>query len=107
LEIKGEFKVETLVFDNEYKENKEFFVDGLFVEIGLVPNTEVINELGVEFDENGYINIGPDGRTSIEGVWAAGDITNGSNNFAQIITAAAEGAIAAKDISTFLQKKVF
>ncbi len=104
LEIKGEFKVETLVFDNEYKGVKEFSVDGLFVEIGLDPNTEVINGLDVELDERGYINVGVDGRTSVEGVWAAGDITNGSNNFAQIITAASEGAIAAEDISTFLQK---
>jgi len=104
LEIKGEFKVETLVFDNEYKGSKEFSVDGLFVEIGLDPNTELVKNLGAELDERAYVNVGIDGRTSVDGLWAAGDITNGSNNFAQIITAAAEGAIAAEDISTYLQK---
>ncbi|MDA3839555.1 MAG: FAD-dependent oxidoreductase [Patescibacteria group bacterium] len=104
LEIKGEFKVETLVFDNEYMGSNEFSVDGLFVEIGLDPNTEVVKNIGVELDERGYINVGLDGRTSIDGLWAAGDITNGSNNFAQIVTAASEGAIAAEDISTYLQK---
>ena len=105
LEIKGEFKVDTLVLDNEYNDSKELSVDGLFVEIGLDPNTSLVEKLGVELDERGYISIGADGRTSLTGLWAAGDITNGSNGFAQIITAAAEGAIAAEDISTFLQKK--
>lgn len=104
LEIKGEFKVETLVFDNEYKGSKEFSVDGLFVEIGLDPNTSLVENLGVELDERGYIGVSSDGRTSLDGLWAAGDITNGSNGFAQIITAASEGAIAAEDISTYLQK---
>ena len=104
LEIKGEFKVETLIFDNEYKGSKEFSVDGLFVEIGLDPNTELVSDLGVELNEKGYISVGSDGRTSVDGLWAAGDITNGSNGFAQIITAAAEGAIASEDISTYLQK---
>ena len=105
LEIKGELKLETLVFDNEHKGSKEFSVDGLFIEIGLDPNTKLVEDLGVELDERGYISIGTDGRTSLNGLWAAGDITNGSNGFAQIITAAAEGAIAAEDISAFLQKK--
>jgi len=102
VEIKGELKVETLVFDNEYKGSKEFLVDGLFIEIGLDPNIELVKNLEVELDERGYIKIESNGRTSLTGLWAAGDITNGSNGFAQIITAAAEGAIAAEDISTFL-----
>lgn len=102
LEIKGNVKLEHLLLDNEYQESKELKVDGLFVEIGLDPRTEIIKNLGVKLDERGYIDIGASGRTSVEGIWAAGDVTNGSNNFAQIITAAAEGAIAAENISTYL-----
>jgi len=103
LEVKGEFKLDYLLLDREYNGSNEFKTDGLFVEIGLDPNTALVKDIGVELNENGYISVGPDGRTSIDGLWAAGDITNGSNGFAQIITAAAEGAIAAEDISTYLQ----
>ena len=51
-----------------------------------------------------YLKINPDSSTSVVGVWAAGDITNGSDKFRQVITAAAEGAIAARSIFNYLKK---
>ncbi|EKE15875.1 MAG: hypothetical protein ACD_11C00091G0003 [uncultured bacterium] len=103
-EIKGEQKVEKLVLDNSYINSTELAVDGVFIEIGLEPNINLTKDLKVELDEEEYIKIDSDGRTSEKGIWAAGDITTGSNKFKQIITAAAEGAIAVNSIQKFLKK---
>jgi thioredoxin reductase (NADPH) len=103
-EIKGEGKVETLVLDNPFEKSEILSVDGVFAEIGSEPNTGLAKKAGVEVDEEGYIRIDPSGKTNVKGIWAAGDITTGSNKFKQIITAAAEGAIAAHSIQKFLKK---
>lgn len=104
VEIQGETRIDNLVLDREYQGSNLLKTDGLFVEIGLIPNTEFLKSMGVEADEAGYVKIASDQSTSIEGVWAAGDATTGSNRFRQIVTAAAEGAIATNSISQYLQK---
>lgn len=103
-EILGEDKVEEVLIDSTYKASDKIKVDGVFVEIGAEPNVEMAKSLGVELDEYGYIKVNADGKASVKGVWAAGDITTGSNKFKQIVTAASEGAIAANDIQKFLKK---
>ncbi|MDD5396811.1 MAG: FAD-dependent oxidoreductase [Candidatus Moranbacteria bacterium] len=103
-EIKGQEKVEELVLDNLYENSEILKVDGVFAEIGSDPNTELIKNLGIELDDQGYVKIDTSGRTSKKGIWAAGDITTGSDQFKQIITAASEGAIAAHSIQKFLKK---
>ena len=76
--------------------SKELKVNGVFVEIGSEPKTKLARSIGVGLDERGYIKINQCGqRTNIPRVYAAGDITNGSCNFRQIVTACAEGAVAA------------
>lgn len=102
-EIIGGDKVEGLKTENIEGQVKEIKVDGVFVEIGSEPNSEVLKELGVESDEKGFVKIQADGSTTAERIWAAGDLTNGSNMFRQIITAASEGAIAAAAISKYLK----
>jgi len=102
--LKGENKLEKIILDNEYQRKKEIEVDGLFIEIGTVPDDKLIKKLNLETDENGYIKVKNDQQTSQEGVWAAGDITNNSNNFRQIITACSEGAIAVNSIFDYLNK---
>ncbi len=104
LKIEGNNKVEKVILDNPYKNSKELKIDGVFVEIGSVPNNFLAKQLGIELDEDGYIKINADGSTSLKGVWAAGDITTGSNKFKQIVTAAAEGAIAVNSIQNYLKK---
>lgn len=74
------------------------FLNGVFVEIGSAPNSNLAKSLGVETDVQGYIKISSSGATNIEGIYAAGDLTTGSNKFRQIITAAAEGAIASASV---------
>ncbi|KKP58850.1 MAG: Thioredoxin reductase [Candidatus Moranbacteria bacterium GW2011_GWF2_34_56] len=103
-EVKGTVTLEEVVLDNIYNGVDNLKIDGLFVEIGFIPSSEIVKDLGVELDEEGYIKIEKDGKTTATGIWAAGDITTGSNKFKQIITAASEGAIAASSIQEYLRK---
>jgi len=85
----------TSVLEEIYLDNREKIqIDGLFVEIGSTPELSLINGLKVAVNKKGYIQIAGDGATNVDGLWAAGDATDGSNNFRQIITACSEGAIA-------------
>jgi len=102
-ELKGKNSLNALVLEKNHQEKQELKVNGVFVEMGIVPNLGIIDELGVEKDANGFIEVKKDSSTNIKGMWAAGDITNGSDNFRQIITACSEGAIAAKSIHAYLK----
>ncbi len=91
LEIKGDQTLKEIVVEN-MKESKIYTlpVEGLFVEIGLKPNTEIAKKLGVLTNARDEIIIDCNNRTSERGIYAAGDCTN---VFAkQIISAAGEGA---------------
>ncbi len=96
--LKGEEKLEALLLDAPFNGSDELPVDGMFVEIGLVPQTELAQKLGVEVDQFGYIRVKPDMSTNVAGLYAAGDSTDASNNFHQIVTACGEGAVAADAI---------
>lgn len=104
LRIEGENRIDALVLDRPYRESDSLKTDGLFVEIGLIPNTGFLKEMGAALDANGYVQVSADQSTNIFGLWAAGDATTSSNHFRQIITAASEGAIAANSILQHLQK---
>jgi thioredoxin reductase (NADPH) len=103
-ELKGLNRLESIVLDKEGKKS-EMKMDGLFIEIGTVPSTVIFKELGVEVTEEGYIKVKEDMSTNVPGIYAAGDITTASNGFRQIITAAAEGGIAANSIFKYLKGK--
>jgi len=103
-EIKGGQKIESIVLDNPYEKSENLSVNGVFLEIGSDPNTELIKNLGIDLDGEGFVKIDQSGRTNVKGIWAAGDITTGSDKFKQIVTAAAEGAIAVRSIQQFLRK---
>ncbi len=102
VEAKGSTKLEVIVLDKPYKGSDTLAVDGLFVEIGFLPETTLARELGLEFDEKGYVKVNSDQSTNIPGLLAAGDLTNASNRFAQLVTAAAEGAVAAEAAYKYL-----
>lgn len=103
-ELKGGNFLESAVLENDYQGERELKIDGIFIETGLEPDLSIVDELGIETDEDGFVDIQGDGSTNVTGIWAAGDITNGSNNFRQIVTASAEGAVAASSIQSFLIK---
>jgi thioredoxin reductase len=79
-------------------------LDGVFIEMGSVPSVAVLSELNLKKDKDGYIVVDEEQRTSEKGIYAAGDLTTGSAKFMQIITAAAEGAVASFTIFKDLRK---
>ena len=90
IEIKGDNFVDGVVLKNK---GTILDVDGVFIEIGSDPVTELVTDL-VELKE-GYIVVDETQETSLKGLFAAGDATTGSNMFRQLITSCSEGAIAA------------
>jgi len=94
-------KLEKIVLDNK----KELEVSGILIEAGCIPNTSLIHGLGVKIDDKGYIQVNKDQSTNVSGIFAAGDITTGSNEFRQIVTACSEAAIAVLGIFNFLKNK--
>ena len=104
LSFEGDNKLTGIkLYDKE--KNKEFILDvsHAFIEIGHIPTTELVSNLGVNLDDHGYVDVNQDMSTNIEGLYAAGDCTNGSNNMAQIITASSEGAIASESAYKYLK----
>ena len=101
-EIHGENAVEAVTLeDTETGETTRFKTDGVFVAIGHKPNTDVfVDEL--ELDDNGYIEVTEPGttRTSVDGVFAAGDVAD--HIYRQAVTAAGTGCMAAIDAERWL-----
>jgi len=92
-EIFGDSMVKGIKIKNvKTGEESNIEVDGVFISIGEEPQNRLAKEIGVELDENGYIKTDEMGRTNMERIFAAGDITGGVR---QIVTACAEGAKAA------------
>ena len=83
-------------------EQKELSADGLFVFIGLIPNTQFLADSGVELDPQGHIITNEHLETSVKGVYASGDVRSGSTM--QIATAVGEGATAAMKIREYLDE---
>lgn len=92
-EILGEQKVNGLVLqDVEGEDEEEVKVDGVFLYVGNIPNTDAVRGF-VEVDERGFIVTDESLQTSREGVYAAGDVRSGS--LWQVAAAVGEGAKAA------------
>jgi len=107
MEILGDGnKVDALKLDKPYQSSSQLKVDGLFIEIGGKPGTELVKSLGMELDEKGYLKVKPDMSTSMAGVFAAGDVANASGEFQQIVTATSEGALSANSAYEYLKEKI-
>ncbi len=99
-EILGEDRVKKISIRNVVSgEKRELEMDGVFIAVGIHPNTELFENL-VECDEKGYIIAGEDGATTEDGIFAAGDVR--SKPLRQIVTAVADGANAIAGIQNFL-----
>lgn len=104
VEIKGNALVEgALIKDLKSGKEKRLDVTGVFVEIGLTPNSEAVKGL-VELNERGEVPITPSCATTVPGLYAAGDVTDVPEK--QIIVAAGEGAKAALQAHRYLQRLV-
>ena len=99
----GDSKLERLEYtDRESGEEHSLVVEGCFIQVGLVPNTEWLKESNIELTDRGEILVDGEGKTSLEGVYAAGDATN--TVFKQIVIAAGSGATAALGAFNYLMR---
>lgn len=97
--IQGDDIVESLlVYQNQTKEETVLEVNGVFIAVGVIPNTEMFKGL-VEMDERGYILADESCVTSVPGIFAAGDIRKKA--LRQIITAVADGANAVNSVQSY------
>jgi thioredoxin reductase (NADPH) len=100
-EILGDQTVSAVrIKDTKTGEKSEMKIDGVFMAIGHVPNTQLFDTL--KKDENGYLITAPDSTyTNIEGVFACGDVQD--NIYRQAVTAAGSGCMAAIDAERWLE----
>lgn len=97
-EIKGSGKVESVVL----KSGEEMKIDGVFIAVGHVPVSVLAGKLGVELDASGQIKINRNCETNVEGIFAAGDVTD--TRFKQAITGAAEAVTASYSAYQYIKK---
>ena len=98
--IEGEEQVEQVIIQNvKTGEKTEVKIDGIFIAVGIHPNTECFAGL-VEMDKKGYIVAGENCETSVPGIFVAGDTR--TKELRQIITAVADGANAVNSVQKYL-----
>ena len=107
-EIGGDREVRYAVIKNlKTGEDRKVEVEGVFIEIGSQPPTEFFKKIGLEVDDKGLIDVKPGGYTNIEGIFAAGDCAGGRYKYyyQQVVTAAAEGSMAADAVFKWIIQK--
>lgn len=84
------------------EEDEMLPVDGVFIFVGVHPMSELVTTM-CDLDDAGYVRIDHDGRTSVQGLFAAGDVTD--SELKQVITAAAKGASAAFEALRYIDSE--
>lgn len=100
-EIVGKDNTVTKVIGTHDGKKVEFPTDGVFVFVGLMPNSQLLKDTKVELDKIGFVKTDGNLETAVKGVFAAGDIRSGATM--QIASAAGEGATAALKIREYLE----
>lgn len=95
LEILGEKGADGVLL----KSGETIDCDGVFIAVGIVPRSDTVKNLA-ELDDNGYIVADESGRTSLDGLFAAGDVR--TKELRQIITACSDGANCVDSVNKFL-----
>ena len=98
IELTGEDGLSGVVLDRKQNGSNELALDGLFIEIGADPRIDLAKQLGVDLNDQNEVKVDKLMRTSIHGVFAAGDLTDASGDLKQTVTAAAQGAVAATSV---------
>jgi thioredoxin reductase (NADPH) len=100
--IEGDTSVKAIkIVDTKTKKQQKILTYGVFISLGRVPTTQIVQKAGVKVDQMGCIKVDRQQRTNVEGVFAAGDCTCGGM---QMVTAAGEGATAAIKASTYIKR---
>lgn len=100
IEIKGEDQVQCVQVEHVREKTRRIFnVDGIFIAVGIVPDSGLAQEL-VALDEGGYVKSDETGKTSMPGIFVAGDVR--TKQLRQIVTAAADGANAIASVEQYL-----
>ncbi len=99
VEIQGDKMVNKVKFDT----GEEMETQGVFIEIGRIPLTDMVNDLGVEKNEKGEIVIGHMSETNVPGFYAAGDVAN--TEWKQAIVGVAEGTKAAYSAYEYVSRQ--
>jgi thioredoxin reductase (NADPH) len=102
LEIFGKEKVEGVKIFSKGKK-KDIKIDGIFIEIGSSPLAEFTKNIDLKMDEEKFIHVDENMNSSVEGIYAAGDVT--STKLKQVVVSASQGAIAAKAAYDWLNKQ--
>ena len=98
--IEGTENVQALNLKNvQTGETRRLELDGVFIAVGIVPNSERFGSL-IKMDASGYIIAGEDGVTGTPGIFAAGDVR--TKNLRQVVTAVADGANAVDSVQRYL-----
>lgn len=100
-EINGQFAVESVTT----KDGRTIPTQGIFIAVGSVPSVELIENLGVEIDEEWCIKIDQHQKSTHPSIYAAGDVTTGSAKFRQTIMSAAEWCLAAHSVHETMLKQ--
>ncbi len=95
VELKGDNGLTGVVLNKTFRGKKELELDGLFIEIGADPRSGLAVQLGADLNDRDEVLVDKEMRTTVHGLFAAGDLTDASGDLKQTITAAAQGAIAA------------
>ena len=93
--LKGVDGLQSIVLDRKHNGMNEIEVDGIFIEIGADPRIDLAKQLNIELNDIDEIVVDKMGRTNVNGIMAAGDVTDASGDLKQTITAASQGALAA------------
>lgn len=98
--IQGNGQVERIqIVDVLSQARRELAVDGIFIAVGIVPNSGLAEGLA-DLDGDGYLIAGEDGKTSAEGIFAAGDVR--AKQLRQVVTAVADGANVVTSVEKYL-----
>uniref|UniRef100_A0A7C4X8T1 Thioredoxin reductase n=1 Tax=candidate division WOR-3 bacterium TaxID=2052148 RepID=A0A7C4X8T1_UNCW3 len=101
LSINGKNRVESItVMDRGTNEKKIISVSGIFIYVGLIPNSQIFKDI-VHLDKNGFIHTNEELETSVPGIFAAGDVR--AKRYRQVVIACSEGAIAAMNAYHYIK----
>ena len=100
IKINGQDKIESIEVDDGSK-TKKFNIDGLFIAIGQVPNTDIFKDI-IKLDDSKYIKGTSNCHTNKTGIFVAGDVRN--KKIRQLVTATSDGAIAAIEAIKYLSE---